>query len=449
MKKILRILLILVVVVALLGGAYWCYRQYAGSGSKIVYSTESVIRTDIYSSISSTGTVEPEELVNVGAQVTGKILSFGIDANGKSVDYGSDVKAGAVLANIDDATYDAEVRSAKAAKQEAEASILSAEASIKQSQAKLRLAESNWKRAQQLFPQKAIAESEYDDAQSEYLTAVAAVLVAEASKAQANAQLATAEAALDKAQRNLDYCIISSPVDGVIIDRRVSIGQTVVSSMSASSIFLIAKDLKRMQVWVSVNEADVGSIKKGMPVTFTVDAFPNRTFKGEVFKVRLNATMSQNVVTYVVEVSTDNSDGMLLPYLTANVKFIKDSRKQALVIPNSALRFVPEASEVSSEYQAVLNEVVDRRGSKERTIWVREDGQLRPEKITIGLNDGIRSEVVSGNLTEGMEIVTGSQTSTANSSAVGNKGGSARSPFLPKPPNRENNRGRRMDRPEL
>lgn len=202
----------------------------------------------------------------------------------RAVDYGSRVKAGAVLANIDDATYDAEVRSAKAAKQQAEASILSAQASIKQSRAKLKLAESNWKRAQQLFPQKAMAESEYDDAQSEYFAAVAAVLVAEASLAQANAQLATAEASLDKAQRNLDYCVISSPVDGVIIDRRVSIGQTVVSSMSASSIFLIAKDLKRMQVWVSVNEADIGSIKQGMPVTFTVDASRTAPFRGRSTK---------------------------------------------------------------------------------------------------------------------------------------------------------------------
>ena len=368
--------------------------------------------------------------------MTGKIVSFGTDADGKSVDYGSRVKAGAVLANIDDATYDAEVRSAKAAKQQAEASILSAQASIKQSRAKLKLAESNWKRAQQLFPQKAMAESEYDDAQSEYFAAVAAVLVAEASLAQANAQLATAEASLDKAQRNLDYCVISSPVDGVIIDRRVSIGQTVVSSMSASSIFLIAKDLKRMQVWVSVNEADIGSIKQGMPVTFTVDAFPDRTFQGEVYKIRLNATMSQNVVTYVVEVSTDNSDGVLLPYLTANVKFIKDSRKQALTVPNAALRYLPEASQIRPEYQAALAEAAELRGTGERIVWVRDNDELRPEKITVGLNDGIVTEVASGNLAEGMEIVTGSTVISAEE--PGASSADAGSPFLPKPPHRNN-----------
>ena len=436
MKKMLRVLLVLVILGALAGGAYWGYQRYAGGKTTVRYNTEPVVRADIASTISATGTVEPEELVNVGAQVTGKIVSFGTDADGKSVDYGSRVKAGAVLANIDDATYDAEVRSAKAAKQQAEASILSAQASIKQSRAKLKLAESNWKRAQQLFPQKAMAESEYDDAQSEYFVAVAAVLVAEASLAQANAQLATAEASLDKAQRNLDYCVISSPVDGVSIDRRVSIGQTVVSSMSASSIFLIAKDLKRMQVWVSVNEADIGSIKQGMPVTFTVDAFPDRTFQGEVYKIRLNATMSQNVVTYVVEVSTDNSDGVLLPYLTANVKFIKDSRKQALTVPNAALRYLPEASQIRPEYQAALAEAAELRGTGERIVWVRDNDELRPEKITVGLNDGIVTEVASGNLAEGMEIVTGSTVISAEE--PGASSADAGSPFLPKPPHRDN-----------
>ena len=433
MKKILRLLLILVILGVLAGGGCWGYRRYAGGKTAIRYNTEPAIRADIASTISATGTVEPEELVNVGAQVTGKIVSFGTDADGKSVDYGSRVKAGAVLANIDDATHDAAVRSAKAAKQQAEASILSAQANIKQANAKLKLAESNWKRAQRLFPQQAMAESEYDDAQSEYFAAVAAVLVAEASLAQANAQLATAEASLDKAQRNLDYCVISSPVDGVIIDRRVSIGQTVVSSMSASSIFLIAKDLKKMQVWVSVNEADVGSVRPGMPVTFTVDAFPDRTFQGEVYKIRLNATMSQNVVTYVVEVSTDNSDGVLLPYLTANVKFIKDSRKQALTVPNAALRYLPDASQIRPEHQAALTEAAGLRSGRERIVWVRDGSWPRPEKITVGLNDGIVTEVVSGNLKEGMEIITGSTVVSASETADAANAGS---PFLPKPPHR-------------
>ena len=148
---------------------------------------------------------------------------------------------------------------------------------------------------------------------------------------------------------NLGYCTIKSPVRGVIVDRRVNIGQTVVSSMSATSLFLIAKDLKHIQVWLSVNEADIGSISIGQSVTFTVDAFPNRLFHGEVGKIRLNATMTQNVVTYTVEVNTKNEDGKLLPYLTANAKFKIGRREGVLLVPNAALRWSPMPGQIAPE----------------------------------------------------------------------------------------------------
>src|SRR5437870_2788359 len=141
---------------------------------------------------------------------------------------------------------------------------------------------------------------------------------------------------LRRARTNLDYCTSRSPVKGVIVDRRVNVGQTVVSSLNAPSLFLIAKDLTRIQVWVSVNEADIGNIHPGQPVTFTVDAFPNQIFHGQITKIRLNATMTQNVVIYTVEVTTDNPDGQLLPYLTANVRFVTGSRHSVFVVPNAA-----------------------------------------------------------------------------------------------------------------
>lgn len=434
MKKVLKLLLVLIILAAVAAGGVWAYRTWLGKKDIIQFNTESVTRSDIASTISATGTVEPEELVNVGAQVNGKIVTFGIDANGKSVDYGSSVKQGMVLAHIDDVLYAAEVRSAQAAQQEAQASILSAKANIKQSEAKLALAKNNWNRALDLYPKQAMAKSEYDDAEAEFLAATAAKLVAEAQLAQAEAQLATAEASLDKASRNLGYCVISSPVDGVIIDRRVSIGQTVVSNMSASSIFLIAKDLKRMQVWVSVNEADIGSIKPGMPVEFTVDAFPNRIFKGEVFKIRLNATMSQNVVTYVVEVATDNSDGVLLPYLTANVKFIRASRSGVLTVPNAALRYQPEPGQIEARYQEDLAAASELRGQKERIIWVRDGEKMRPLRVKTGLNDGVVTEISGDGLEEGMQVVTGTTVVSAEKAASASGG----SPFLPKPPQRRN-----------
>lgn len=224
----------------------------------------------------------------------------------------------------------------------------------------------------------------------------------------------------------------------MIIDRRVSIGQTVVSNMSASSLFLIAKDLKRMQVWVSVNEADIGSLKVGMPVEFTVDAFPDMTFYGEVHKIRLNATMSQNVVTYVVEVATDNSSGKLLPYLTASVKFIKDRKKDVLCVPNAALRYRPAENLVPEEYRAQAAEAAAIRSGKDRMIWVRSGESIRPVKVTTGLNDGVMTEIVSGDVKEGEEVVVG--TTVVSSEQVASSGANAGSPFLPKPPQRNRRR---------
>ncbi|MBS5532142.1 efflux RND transporter periplasmic adaptor subunit, partial [bacterium] len=408
MKKLLRLFVTLVILAVLAGGGYWGYKRWFGQKTRTVFKTETAERADLASTISATGTVEPEELVNVGAQVSGKIAVFGEDANGKSVDYGSQVRQGMVLARIDDAVYGAEMRAAEASKLQAEANIKQAKANIDLAEAQLLLAKSNWERAQTLQTKDAMSKSDYDSYKAEYDSAVATISVRRANLAQAEAELASAQASYDKAKQNYDYCIISSPVDGVIIDRRVSVGQTVVSSMSASSIFLIAKDLTRMQVWVSVNEADIGQIKPGMPVVFTVDAFPNESFTGQVHRVRLNATMSQNVVTYVVEVSTDNSSGRLLPYLTANVKFILAERKNALAVSNAALRYLPADSLVAPEYREMAAEAASvKRSSKERFLWVLEDGRIRPLKVTVGLNDGVSTEIVSGDLREGMEVVTG------------------------------------------
>ena len=271
------------------------------------FATEKVTRGDLTAAISATGTVEPEDVIDVGAQVAGRIVFFGKDKNGREIDYGSEVEAGTVLAQIDDALYAADAAQARAA-------AVRAEADLGQLQAKLFQAKRDWERAQKLGPSDALSQSDYDAAKS-------AFDVAQANVAVGRAAIGQAQAALRRAEQNLSYCTIKSPVKGVIIDRRVNIGQTVVSSLNAPSLFLLALDLKRMQVWVSVNEADIGSIHTGQPVSFTVDTYPGQVFRGEVGKIRLNATMTQNVVTYTVEVITDNSDGRLLPYLTANVQF--------------------------------------------------------------------------------------------------------------------------------
>ena len=424
MKKVIAILLFLVLAVAAIFVGKKVWNALFKEENIVVYSTQKVKVGPMRRTISATGTVEPEELVNVGAQIGGMITTFGKDADGKTVDYGSRVTAGSLLAKIDDTLYNAECEAAQANCLQAEASIASSEANLRQAKAKLELAEANWERAKKLSPQGIISKSESDSAFSEYTSAQAAEALAEANLKQAKAQLAAATAALSKAKRNIEYCTIASPVDGVIIDRRVNIGQTVNASMNAPSLFLIARDLKRMQVWVSVNEADIGEIRPGGKVEFTVDAFHGRIFKGTILKTRLNATMSQNVVTYVVEIETDNSDGTLLPYLTANVKFILDERENTRMLPNAAFRFTPGGVDVPTPEPG------------KKTVWIKEGKGIRPISVTTGLNDGTNTEILAGDLPEGAEVITGAKTVTKKEAASTPGRNESTNPFLPKMPQR-------------
>jgi len=379
---------------------------YQSNGKKISYRTAPVTKGDLAATIESTGTVEPEELVDVGAQVAGRINSFGKDKDGKTVDYGSVVEEDTVLAKIDDSLYAADAALAAAQLQE--------------SNAKLHQAEQDWKRAQKLGPSEALAESSYDSYKAAYEIA--------------KANVAISEATLTRAKRNLDYCVIKSPVKGVIIDRRVNIGQTVVSSLNAPSLFLIAKDLKRMQVWASVNEADIGNIHPDQPVIFTADAYPGQTFKGTVGKIRLNATMTQNVVTYTVEVVTDNSDGKLLPYLTANVEFELNRSNNVLLVPNAALRWVPKPGEVASEFQTAFLKEASKESNQPSSephnrnragiVWIQQGNYVRPINVRAGLSDGTMTEVSGDEIKEGLQIITGEQQQAAATTGTTN-------PFVP------------------
>ncbi len=429
MKKFLKIFVIFAVsIIAIWGAKVWFFSQ-KNNGKNFSFTYETIELGDVISSISATGTVEPEELINVGAQVNGRIMSFGTDLDGKTVDYGSRVKKGDVLALIDDVIYKSELQSAQAAKAQATAAILSAEASIKECAANEILAKNNWERAQKLSAQKIISDSEADSAKASYESAVAQSAKAKASLEQAKASLLSAEAALVKAERNLEYCSIVSPVDGIIIDRRVSIGQTVVSNQSASSIFLVAKDFKKMQVWVSVNEADIGDIKPGMEVQFTCDAFPNEVFMGIVHRIRMNATLSSNVVTYIVEVNADNDNLRLIPYLTANVKFIRDARKNVMNISASALRF-------KGDQNLIDGAIPQYTFPKETVLFVeRTPGRLTPIKVQVGLNNGAVAEIISDELKSGDKIVVGI---TEGIKANPGQSGDTRNPFLPSPPKRNN-----------
>jgi HlyD family secretion protein len=480
MKRII-ILLILAGIAA--GSGYWYWHKT--SNPKMAFRTVQVERGDLLASISATGTIEPEEVIDIGAQVAGQIISFGKDPRnpedsdsrfqkndkykGRLIDFGSPVEEGTVLANIDPQLYKAAVDQAKAGVDQAQAQLESAnaqvevakanleqaQANIGQLQAKLYQADRDWTRVQKIGPTKAVADVDYDTAEAAYRVAKAALAVGQATVAQtkaalidaqanvgkAKATLASAKATLENAQTNLGYCTIKAPVKGVIVDRRVNIGQTVVSSLNAPSLFLLAKDLKRLQVWASVNEADIGNVQPGQAVTFTVDAFPDRTFKGVVAadQPRLNASMTQNVVTYTVVVNTDNSDGKLLPYLTANLLFQIDKHSGVLLVPNAALRWKPMPQQVAPEARdeyvrsqrktkAAPGEKPIAGAEKEHhdrgILWVEDNGFVKPVKVRIGLSDGLQTEIVKGDIEEGATVVVGESRPEDN--------GGTSNPFAPK-----------------
>jgi len=427
--------MVLAVLVALL--ASWWFWGGPGSSSHS-FRLAALTRGDLEVTVSATGTVQPEELVDVGSQVAGKIVAFGQDKDGKTVDYGSFVEKGTILARIDDSLYAAEVSQARAQVAQARANVQRAEADLGQYKAKLFQAESEWRRAQHLGPSEALSQSDFDAARSDFEIARANLNVGQAALRQAREAVSQAEAVLQKANQNLAYCTIKSPVDGVIIDRRVNIGQTVVASLNAPSLFLIAKDLKRLQIWVPVNEADIGHIRIGQPVTFTVDAFPREIFVGQVGKIRLNATMTQNVVTYTVEVNTDNQDGRLMPYLTANVKFLLATRPDVLLAPNAALRWLPQPEQVAPAFRTRSTDSekpgkvgVGTASAQDRdpawgqgTLWIPQRSFVQPLEVQVGLSDGTMTEIRGSELTEGLEVVVAE-------ASPGEMVSGPRSPFTP------------------
>jgi HlyD family secretion protein len=399
MKKILSLVLLIVFVGG--GAGFWYWRAHAAE--PMTFKTVPVKRGPLTATIGSTGTLEPLNVIDVGSQVSGMIEEFGRDPNdtSKPVDYGTQVDKGTVLAILDKSLYQAAVDQAKA-------NLAQADAKLKQSQAMYTQADRDWSRAKDTVRTRAISDSDYDLAMANYHNTKASVTASQAAIAVAKAALATAET-------NLRYCTIVSKAKGVIIDRRVNIGQTVVSSLNAPSLFLIATDLSKMQVWASVNEADIGQIKRGQPVRFTVDAFPDQVFEGKVAKVRLNASMTQNVVTYTVEVDVDNAKygNILKPYMTTNLQFVINAKKDVLQVPNGAIRWRPKVSQVAPEFRDAYAQSLQRKrkalaagsvattqAEKDRRnrglVWVEEGDFVRPIKVRIGLSDGSMTEILSG-----------------------------------------------------
>lgn len=390
----------LIFVMAVLWGGGAAALWYWGDlrAEPVRFRTVAVERTTIGSTIDATGTIEPVEVVDVGAQVAGRIDRFGTEPGNPdaAINYGSEVEEGTMLAQLDAALYRAKL-------DQAEAALTRARADVQQANAKLDQARRDLERTRDLRSRgnSVVSAQEYDAAISDVEVAEAAVAVAEGG-------LAVAEADRQEARVNMDYTTIRSPVHGVVIDRRVNIGQTVVASLNAPSLFLLAKDLSRMEIWASVNETDIGAIEPGQPATFTVGAFPGEEFTGTVKQIRLNASMVHNVVTYTVVVDVDNTEGRLLPYLTARLRFAVEERADVLTVPNAALRWEPDAALIVPESRGAADDAAD--DDDRGTLWVARGTFVRPVPVRIGLTDGVRTEVVpveGGAIAEGTEVVVG------------------------------------------
>jgi HlyD family secretion protein len=446
-----KVVIGVVALAALGGGGYWYWLSQAASGT--TFRFEEVGRGRLVATVGATGTLQPREVVDVGAQVAGRIVSIGKDPYTQSgiVDWGSEVqgpefdkdgkevKPGSLLAQIDDSLYLAQRNSAQAALQAAKAAVEAAEADVKVKTASLSQATADWGRAQKLFPQAGIAQAEYDQFKAAFEATTANLAVSKANLGTSRAQVAVAEANLKTAQTNLDYTRITAPVTGTVIDRRVNVGQTVVASLSAPSLFLIAKDLTQMEVWATVNEVDIGKIQAGAPADFTVDSNPSRVYHGQVVRqgkklpLRLNANMTQNVVTYTVAVSVNNDDLALYPYQTANLSFIVQDKSNALLVPNSALRWQPAKEQVAPEQRAAYFQLKNKKhgptdpdAQDHGLVWVQgDDGFVRYVELHTGQGDGTRTEVLEvlggAELPEKARVVVGEE-------KKGNRGG-ANNPF--------------------
>ena len=363
MKK-LRIskIWIAVVVIVIVAVAAW-----AMSGGKkeedINFKEEKVALKTLQNSVTATGTIEAVTSVTVGTQVSGIV-------NKLYVDYNSQVKKGQVIAELDKTNLLSELNTAKA--------------NLASAQSSLNYQAANMERYKTLYKKGLVSADEYENALLTYR--------------QAKEQVASSKENVQRAQTNLGYATITSPIDGTVISKSVEEGQTVAASFNTPELFTIAKDLTNMQVVANVDEADIGGVKEGNRVTFTVDAYPDDTFEGTVKQVRLEATTTNNVVTYEVVISAPNADLKLKPVLTANVTIYTQERSGVLAVANKALRFTPTKETVGKDIK-----IVDCKGKNK--VWTLNDKTLTAHPVTIGQTDGINTEITKG-LKQGDKIVT-------------------------------------------
>lgn len=362
---------------------------------KISFDTTKVEKTNIQTSITATGTIEPVTSVTVGTQVSGIVSHL-------YVDYNSVVKKGQVIAELDRTNLISELNTAKA--------------NLSSAQSSLNYQLSNYNRYKELYNKGLVSADEYESARLQYL--------------QAKEQVNTSKESVQKAQTNLGYATITSPIDGVILSKSVEEGQTVAASFNTPELFVIAQDLTDMRVIADIDEADIGGVKEGQRVSFTVDAFPDDQFEGRVTQVRQQATTESNVVTYEVVISAPNNDLKLKPGLTANVTIFTLEKNDVLAVPSKALRFHPN--------EALLQKgetIEDCEG--DHKLWTKEGTVFKAHKVEIGTSNGIMTEITGG-IKVGTEILTDFNVSGGAADAEQQQ---QANPFMPRPRNNNKQSG--------
>lgn len=402
-KKISGVWAIVGVVVAIAVIAWLLSR--GKKDDTVNFTTEAVAPANIENSVTATGSIEAVKTVTVGTQVSGIIDKL-------YVDYNSVVKKGQVIAELDKQNLLSQLNSSKAALSQAQANLTSAMSDLAYQKA-------NYQRYRTLYNKGLIAANDYEQARLSWQAAAATV-------AERRDAVASAREEVNRAQTNLSYAVITSPIDGVVISKSVEEGQTVAASYSTPTLFTIAKDLKDMRVIADVDEADIGGVKVGQRVTFTVDTYPDDTFEGAVTQVRQEATTTNNVVTYEVVISAPNQDLKLKPGLTANVTIYTQETKGVLSVPSKALRFTPEKDAVGGR------KIKDIANAKNK-VWTLEGNTLVAHRVTVGATDGTHTQILSG-IKKGQKVITGyAATQTTDDTDDTNSSNNSRSPFAPGP----------------
>ncbi len=389
MSRTIKKLTVSVILLGIVIGAFYYYKQRSTLLPEQMYRFQAITKGDVVQTVSANGTLNPVTLISVGAQVSGRVSKLYVDFNDQ-------VEKGQILLELDDALFAAQ--------------IAQSEGNVRNVQASVALAQANEARIRSLFSQEYVSRQELDQA-------------VQALKS-ANAQLDTASGQLMRDKTNQSYSVIRSPVSGVVVDRVVDVGQTVAASFQTPTLIKIAQDLSKMQIDTSFAEADIGKIKVGQKAKFSVDAFTNRSFEGVVKQLRLNPTVTSNVVTYDVVVSVDNPEQILLPGMTAYVNIMVAKHDNVLLVPNAALRFKPkedesQASQSSNGTQGQSYSQTNgqgQNGAKKKTeqdngasgkIYSIKDGKLTPVRVNIGISDGRQTEITSADFKVNDKVIIG------------------------------------------